>query len=167
MARRYLTAYGPATVDDFAHWWGIEPSIAKPLFRSFDDELEAVDVEGWKAWALASTIPKMRKLKRSGSVRLLPNFDPYTIAVSPHSRSLISPDHRARVYQTKAAWISPVVLVDRRMEGVWAADRRKSRATVRVELFASPAPGITRGVEAEVQRLARFWDTRIELQFTT
>lgn len=73
----------------------------------------------------------------------------------------------ARVYQTKAAWISPVVLVDRRMEGVWAADRRKSRATVRVELFASPAPGITRGVEAEVQRLARFWDTRIELQFTT
>ncbi|MDP3704248.1 MAG: crosslink repair DNA glycosylase YcaQ family protein [Candidatus Omnitrophota bacterium] len=156
MARRYLTAYGPATVEDFAHWWGVEPSIARPLFRSFGDELEAVDVEGWKAWALASTIPKMRKVKEVRSVRLPPNFDPYTIAVSPHSRSLISLDHRARVYRTKGAWISPVVLVDGRMEGVWAADRRKSRATVTVEMFAPPAPRITRGIQAEVKRLARF-----------
>jgi hypothetical protein len=41
----------------------LESSPAKKLFRSLGDEIEAVDVDGQQAWALASTLEPMRKLK--------------------------------------------------------------------------------------------------------
>lgn len=164
LARRYLTAYGPATVADFAHWWGVDPSVARPLFHDFGDDLVAVEVEGWKAWALASTIQTMQSLKAARSVCLLPNFDPYTIAVSAHKQYLVSPKHRARVYRPKAGWISPVVLVDGRMEGVWEYDRRKDSILVRVEMFAPPAAGVERAIAAEVKRLGQFWDGEVRFQ---
>ncbi|HEY7547650.1 MAG TPA: winged helix DNA-binding domain-containing protein, partial [Blastocatellia bacterium] len=54
--RRFLSAYGPATTNDFARWWGLQPHAAKRLFKSLADEIEEVEVEGWRAWALASNI---------------------------------------------------------------------------------------------------------------
>ncbi len=58
VARRYLRSFGPATPVDFAMWWGgngvIGPS--RNLFRSLQDELEMVAVEGWQAYALRTTL---------------------------------------------------------------------------------------------------------------
>ncbi|MGE5223845.1 MAG: winged helix DNA-binding domain-containing protein, partial [Omnitrophica WOR_2 bacterium] len=56
MARRYLRAYGPATVEEFAQWWGMRLTPARKLFRSIEDELETVEVEGWRAIALRETL---------------------------------------------------------------------------------------------------------------
>jgi hypothetical protein len=52
VARRYLLAYGPATPDNFAEWWGLRLTPARKLFQSIADELEPVEVEGWRASAL-------------------------------------------------------------------------------------------------------------------
>src|SRR5579863_2081380 len=51
IARRYLQAYGPATSEDFAFWWGYQKGRAKKLFQSMAEELEEVEVEGWQAFA--------------------------------------------------------------------------------------------------------------------
>jgi uncharacterized protein YcaQ len=164
LARRYLTAYGPATVDDFAHWWGFDPGKARPVFRSLGDEVEAVEVDGWKAWALASRLQAMRRLKAPRSVRLLPNFDPYVIAVARHFQHILDARHKARVYRPQG-WISPVVLIDGRMEGVWEYDRQDARAVVTVDMFAPPTATVRRGLQAEVERLAGFWDVEVELKY--
>jgi len=169
IARLYLTAYGPATTDDFARWWGLEASQAKKTFRSLGDEIEAVEVEGWKAWVLASTLEQMKALKATRSlrrlVRLLPQFDAYVLGVARDCEPLLPKKFKARVYRPQG-WVSAVVLVDGRMEGVWDYDQQRAGAVViKVEMFALPSPAVKRGVQAEVRRLGNFLESEVELTF--
>lgn len=164
MARRYLMAYGPATSDEFARWWGMEPGDARRLFRSLAGELAAVEVEGWSAWALDSTIERMRALEATDSVRLLPNFDPYTVAIARHSQYLLPEARKGRVYRPQG-WISAVVLVNGRIEGVWEYNKQRAQVVVQVEMFAPPNAQVQRGIEVEASRLAGFLDTQVELVY--
>jgi hypothetical protein len=64
-------------------------------------------------------------------------------------------EHRARVYRQQG-WLSPVLLVDGRMAGVWAHEVGGDRVAVTVEPFARVGREVRAGVEAEAQRLAAF-----------
>jgi uncharacterized protein YcaQ len=162
--RRYLSTYGPATVDDFGRWWGLEPSRSKRLFRALGGEIEEVDVEGWQAWALALNVEPMQALQAPNTVRLLPAFDPYVNSAYRHCQHLLPEGKKSRIYRAQG-WVSPVVLVNGRMEGVWGYDKQRSQVVVTVEMFAPPTARIQRGAEAEAQRLGRFLDTDIKLMY--
>ncbi|HEY0069074.1 MAG TPA: winged helix DNA-binding domain-containing protein [Chloroflexia bacterium] len=163
--RRYLTTYGPATRDDFARWFGWEPKYARALFLDMAGELAEVNVEGWKAMSLASIVEQMQVFdKPPAGVRLLPAFDPYTIAFYPNSRYL-DPDKKERVYRA-GAWISPVVLVDGRMAGLWDQEKKRSGTTVRVEMFQPPTREVKHGIEAETERLGAFLGAPVGLVYS-
>jgi hypothetical protein len=167
VARRYLRAYGPATPEDFARWWegGAGLALARKLFRSLGDELAAVDVEGWPAFALRDTLEPMQAATTAGCVRLLPMFDAYTLGVGRNMDALVDAAYKSRVYRPQG-WISAVVLVDGRMEGVWEYKLRPAGATVQIRMFAAPAATAVRtGLEAEAERLAAFWNTEVTLEY--
>ena len=164
MACRYLRAYGPATPDDFARWWGIQAGPAKKLFKSLGDEIEAVDVEGWQAWALAETVEQLKTIQSPRVVRLLPLFDAYVVGVSRDCEYILPEIHRQRVYRPQG-WISAVVLVDGRMAGVWEYDTQRSRTAVRIEMFNQPTEQVKRDVEAEAKRLGDFLNTEVVLTY--
>lgn len=160
LARRYLTAYGPATAADFARWWGLAAGPAKKLFQSLGDELVAVDVEGWPAWALASTLEPLQAVKVIPSVRLLPLFDAYVVGVARHCEAILPAEFKSRVYRSQG-WISAVVLVDGRIAGTWTQDRQRSRTVVEVDMFVPPGDRIKNGVEMEAKRLGDFLNSDI------
>jgi len=70
---------------------------------------------------------------------------------------------RGRVYRPQG-WISPVVLVGGRIEGVWEYKKGSSGVTVKVEMFALPDPQVRQGIEAEAERLAGFWGTEVMIE---
>jgi uncharacterized protein YcaQ len=159
LVRRYLTAYGPATADDFANWLGMEPADAKKGFRALGDEVLAVDVEGWKAWALASTLEQLQTInapqKAPQSVVLLPGFDPYVIAASRHSQYILPKEYKTRVFRPQG-WISPVVLIDGHMAGVWEYDKQRGQIVVKVSVFTPPGASVKQRIDSEVTRLGAF-----------
>ncbi|RPJ43928.1 MAG: hypothetical protein EHM21_10825, partial [Chloroflexi bacterium] len=61
IVRRYLRAYGPATPENFAHWWdgGTGLVTTRKLFRSLEDELVQVEIEGRPACALRDTLENL------------------------------------------------------------------------------------------------------------
>lgn len=65
--RRYLRAYGPATREEYARWWGMQPAPAGRILKGSADELTPVDVEGCRAWALAEDVPGMRSAVLRGA----------------------------------------------------------------------------------------------------
>jgi hypothetical protein len=165
VTRRYLQAYGPATPRDFSFWWdGGGRTFGKKMFELLGDEVETVDVEGWKATALRSTLEAMARAKPGHDVRLLPMFDVYVLTQSRNLEHMLAKEHKGKVFRP-AAWISAVVLVDGRIEGVWEYATRSGQTLVKVGMFAPPAERVRNGVEAEARRLEGFFDTEVAVEF--
>jgi hypothetical protein len=155
LLRRFLSTYGPATREDFARWFGVQPAEVRRAFTALADELTEVEVDGYKATVLASTLEEIKGQSPDGPlVRLLAGFDPYTVAISTPQRAYLLPEGTlARVYRT-AGWISPVVLVDGHARGVWTYSRSRTELTVTVDTFEPVALRVRKGIEAEAERLA-------------
>ena len=165
--RRFVRSYGPTTRDEFARWWGVESREVRAVFESLAGELAAVEVEGWRAWALAEDLERLRAMPApaspaaAGSVRLLPNFDPYTVAFYRQSDYVLPAEHRPRVYRA-GAWVSPAVLVDGRIVGVWGYEKRRGRLAVTLEPLAPLGAPVTEQIEAEMQWLGAFLGAPVE-----
>jgi hypothetical protein len=156
VARRFLAAHGPATFRDFARWWnGGGISTARQWIGSLGDEVTPVELDGTQAWMLAADAREVRELPPIRSVRLLPGFDQYVIAASCHAEHLLPGDLRRRVYRPQG-WISPVLLVTGRMQGIWRHERKGSRIEVTIESFTKPAAWVRRAAGQEAERLAAF-----------
>jgi hypothetical protein len=166
IGRRYLQAYGPATPIDFTRWWGASISAAKKLFRSLGDELEEVEVEGWRGFALRATLEPMQRLEPAETVQLLPLFDAYTLGLGRDIEPLLAPVYKLRVYRPQG-WISAVVLVNGFIRGVWQHKAGRGQTVVKVSMFASPTASIRAGIEAEVERLGEFFGGRVLLEYAT
>jgi hypothetical protein len=155
LTRRYLHAHGPATRDAFALWLGVPPSRAGALLRGLGDEVVSVDVEGTAGWAPAGEIRNLLAAEPPRSVRLLPSFDQYVIAASKVASHFLPGPLRDRVYRT-AGWLSPVLLVDGRMDGVWRHEKKGRRLQVQIEPFVEIPAWVRTGAEEEAERLGTF-----------
>jgi hypothetical protein len=165
LARRYLATYGPATRDDFARWFGMQQGKeVRAVFQALTPELEEVQVDGWKAYALASTVEEMRAMPEASSVRLLPNFDPHINLNYPHRRFILDEAHNSRVYR-QSAWVSPVVLVDGRIVGIWSYEKKRAGTAVTVEMFEEASAAMKAAIADEAERLGKFLASPVNLTF--
>jgi hypothetical protein len=170
VARRYLGAYGPANREAFARWFGMtSPAQAGRWLQGLGDEVEEVSVDGESGWMLAADVSDAASSAPSDatsndSVRLLPAFDHYVVAAPRDSSPVLDDAYRDRVYRPQG-WLSPVVLVDGRMAGVWSHERRGERLAVEVSSFGRLGAAERRAVEAEAEALAAFLGGRLELSW--
>ena len=167
----YLAAYGHATVEEMARWWGVPPADGKRIHRPLATRPAAVTVDGVEGWLRPEDLEAMAHTEPSrGQVRLLGPFDPLTVGGGLRSRLI--PAQHAKLVSRTAGWISPVVLVDGRVAGVWssatmAADPRPARANgsaQRITIQAFPGVKVSRSaLERQVALIAGIDGTRWEL----
>ncbi len=160
--RKYLRAYGPATVRDFAHWSGISMKDAKLTCEYLKDELIEVDVDGTKNF-LHRLDRDALKNPSSGqsSVKLLPAFDPYLLAHAEKDH-LVEARHYKRVYGNQW-WISPVVLLDGRIAGTWSYRASGSKMEIEMQAFKGFSRTVRSGLEQEAAGLAHFFGKEPEI----
>jgi len=155
IAHRFFDAYGPATVDDFARWWGVTAADGKRLLRPLFDDLVTVDVDGSAALVTPAGAEALGVVEAvSGHVRLLPAFDTYVLAPRSHRAHTWPEGLHARISRP-AGWITPVLVVDGHIAGVWALDRRGRSVRIDVEAFA-PVP---KAIRAAAEAHARAYET--------
>ena len=80
-------------------------------------------------------VPELEAAEPTGTVRLLPAFDQYVISATLHAESLMPGPHKRRVYRDQG-WLTPVLCVGGRIEGVWRWERKGRRLAVEIEPFA-------------------------------
>ncbi len=154
IARRYLACYGPATHEAFARWWGTRLGPARRVFALLGDELVPVDVEGYRALALACDADDLRAPRPAPSLRLVGNFDPYVLHYRPRER-LVDDRFALRIFRT-AGWISPAILLDGRVVGTWESRRRGGGVQIETVLFQKLPASCTRELDRETA-LLRDW----------
>jgi hypothetical protein len=147
---RFLDTYGPATHEDFGRWWGTDAASARRLFRQHADAMVAFDMAGRKAWLTPEGADEIGDLPPAQGVMLLPGFDPYTVAPIS-ARAYTIPDGFVNKVSRTAGWISPVLVVDGTIRGVWSHERVGDKVTVEVAPFAP----VTKAVKAAATECAR------------
>ncbi|MHA6628431.1 winged helix DNA-binding domain-containing protein, partial [Pseudonocardia sichuanensis] len=152
---RFLAANGPATPADVARWWGEQPGPARRWVREHADALTPVEIDGEPGFVVrAADAEELAATPDApaGEVVLLPGFDPWVIAPRSH-RDRAIPAGRAGEVSRTAGWISPVLVVDGAVAGVWEHEVRGDDLLVTVRPFA-PLPAQVR--EAAHVHVARY-----------
>jgi Winged helix DNA-binding domain len=167
---RFLDAFGPATPDDFRRWWGDQrASPSNRLVEAHAEELVAVSVEGVPMWVSSDAIPDVEAVlatdRRQPEVHLLPAFDPYVIAPRSARPHIIPRGREAEVSRT-AGWISQVLLVDGRVEGVWTHERASAELLVQIHAFQPPPRNVRDAAARRAADLAALLGTTAQVRWT-
>ncbi len=162
LARRYIAAYGPATVQDLAYWRGRSMGDVRRWVRALGDELTTVVVDGVPMLALRAALPDPADLPpaRDGwPVRLLGRFDPLLLGMREKSW-LLDMAHYNRVWRP-AGHIEATVLVAGRIAGTWRYDWRGGGVAISVEPFKPLPRYVQQAVERQAEGVARYLDAQL------
>ena len=131
LVRRYLAAFGPATVADVQAWSGLTRLAEvvgrlRPELRTFRDE------NGRELFDLADA-------PRPGPdvpapARLIAEFDNLLLSHADRTRVMSEPD-RKRLFFNLNGMIPGTVLLDGFVAGTWRIDRSRAAAALTLELF--------------------------------
>jgi hypothetical protein len=147
---RYLAAYGPSSVADAQAWSGI-PGL-RPVFTALRPRLAVF--RGEKGGELFDLPDAPRPDPDTPApVRFLPDWD--NVIVGRADARLVDAQHRAAVFQPGLR-ILATVLVDGRVAGTWAIERRRSAAVLRLALFSKATSRVRQELEREGDALAKF-----------
>ena len=150
VVRRYLAAYGPATVADAQAWTGI--GGLKPVFEQLRPALATFKTE--RAGELFDLPDAPRPDPDCPApVRFLPDWD--NAIVGRADARFLASEHRTAVFKPGLR-VLPTVLVDGAVAATWTVTRRKAAATLTVTPIAKLASRVKAEIEAEGLALLAF-----------
>ena len=100
----------------------------------------------------------------AGIVSLLPAFDQYVVAAPREETPVLAAVHKDRVYR-RQGWLSPVLLLDGRIAGVWRHEAKHGEVNVVIEPFAAVGDAVRAGAAREAARLADYLDAELVLSW--
>ena len=160
LLRRYLHAYGPASMRDFSHWSGIPMAELKKNFPSLPDGLAEIDGR----FLLSEDASILHRASAADSVHLLPSFDVYLLAHAAKDHLLEQAFYK-RVYRNQG-WISPVVLVNGIVVGVWSYEPKGKRLEVVISPFRSVEKSVRAAIEERAESLGQFFSREALISFS-
>ena len=147
--RKYLRAYGPATLHDFAHWSLISMAEVKALRPLLDAEI----AEHNGLLLLREDMKTLQAVSTElTSVHLLPYFDVYLLA-HRFKEHFLKAQFYKRVFRNQG-WISPVVLINGEIAGVWNYKLSPKVVEVEVEPLSRVDRTVRKLIEFRAQELA-------------
>jgi hypothetical protein len=156
LVKRYLAAYGPASVVDMQAWTGLQRlndvvTAMAPELRLF------ADPRGRLLFDLPAAPRPDPDL--AAPVRLLPEFD--SMIVARADERFVAAQHRPKVFLS-ALRIAPTFLVDGFAAGTWKLERKRTVATLTLQPFGPLAKKARTALMAEASALLRFTDPDAE-----
>ena len=112
-------------------------------------------LDGHECWMLRSDLDDLATSQPTGVVALLPAFDQYVVGAPREDSPVLPVTHKPRVYRPQG-WLSPVLLVDGRIKGVWRHKATGGRLTVTIEPFGTASAALRAAAEEQARRLASF-----------
>ena len=143
LARKYFRSHGPATLEDFVWWSGLNIGECRTGMDAIADELFP---QRWKGLSLYSHRDSRTRGFRSGTVTLLPPYDEYLIGYKSRHVAL-HPDHSHRAHNSRGIFW-PVILQDGEVVGNWSAPGGK----VAVDIFHPEAAVDPEALKKQISR---------------
>ena len=147
LARTYYRSHGPATLEDFVWWSGLNIGDCRKGLEAIKEELIK---ERWKGLDFYIHQDSRTRGFRSGTVTLLPPYDEYLIGYKSRHVA-VHPDHMHRAHSGNGIFW-PVILLDGEAVGNWSAAGGK----VQTELFRKEPEINEEALQNQVKSYNRF-----------
>ena len=141
LARWYLSAWGPATIEDFSWWSGLAKTQARAALASCGAEAAG---EWWRFGEPPDDAPPT-------GVRLLPIWD--TLFVTWRDRARFLPDDLYPFVYDESGNATSVILADGRPVGVWTIGGDDTDLRIAVAAFDAFSSGQLEAIESEAEAL--------------
>jgi hypothetical protein len=151
LMRRYLAAFGPASVADAGAWSGMKGLRA--VFEELRPELVTFRDEAGRELFDLPDAPRPPG-DAPAPARFLPDFDNLVLAHDDRSR-FMRREERSRIV-TKNLLVAATFLLDGRVAGIWRSEVKRKVATLYLEPFAPLTRAQLKALEAEALPLLRF-----------
>jgi len=168
LARRYLAAFGPASVEDLAAYVGRGRGgigIWRDAVAAIDEELATFRDEAGRVLFDLADAPRPGGAT-AAPPRLLARWDSLLLShATAHRDRVIDPALRPRVFSRNAD-VLPSFLLDGRVAGTWELGRTPERLEVTLRPFEPMARAARDGLAAEADRVMALLDPRAERVIT-
>ena len=155
LARRYLAAFGPASVDDLAAYVGRGKGgigVWRDAVAALSDQI--VSLHGDDGRALVDLVDAPRPDPDTPAPpRVLARWDSLLLShAAKHRQRVIADEHRTAVF-SKNADVLPTFLLDGVVAGTWDLSRSEGRAAISLRPFGRVARADAEPLVAEAERV--------------
>lgn len=158
LAGIYFKSHGPASVQDFSWWSGLNLNTAKKALEMIKHELVSFNSDTLTYWYSGILIENKDKKE---SVYLLPTYDEYMISYRDRTAVIIDEDHRKVI--SNNGIFRALIVVNGKITGTWRRMITKDKVMLEFEHFKQPDKKLKQLIEKEAARFGRFLGKRIEL----
>lgn len=152
LAVKYFSSHGPAAVQDFAWWTGLSLTESKNAVSSAGDHLTEYKENGKTYWFNPEA--KTGKTIRT-AVHLLPPFDEYL--VSYKDKSAVIPPGIQNQLTSPYTLLSPSVIVEGRVAGVWNREAFKDKFKIKIKAFNDFDQKIITSIQKRAEEYCSFF----------
>jgi hypothetical protein len=155
VARRYLEAFGPASVDDLVAYVGRGKGgigVWRDAVAALGDEVVTLRADDGRTHIDLVYAPRPDP-DTPAQPRLLARWDSLLLShASRHRQRVIADEHRSSVFSRNAD-VLPTLLLDGVVAGTWELSRSDGRAAITLRPFGQVPRGIAEPLVAEAERV--------------
>ncbi len=191
IARRYLSAYGPATSADLSRWAGLSAGQCKSAFDAILSDCQEVEIAAARQRRKGLPAPSAQDItksfrsrgrcfvKKEGKalmpasqliapcdqkpvIRFLPRYDNYLLAY--HSRDFMVAPAYAKQVHPGGGLIRTCVIIDGEAKATWRLERKGNGTRLIVVPYEKLAGALLPALEEEATILGQFLGQAIDLR---
>lgn len=164
IAIRYFSAYGPATIRDFAHWLGVSIGQANNYINTIKEKLKTIIYENQYYYILHSDYKRCEevyyKFRATNQCWLLPKFDPLLLAYE--DKQWISEKNYQKYIWKIAGHVEGVVVQNWKAIAIWKYTLDKETIKFDIVLFDKQYPINKESLDERCSEIANFRKYRIK-----
>lgn len=154
LVRRYLGAFGPATIADLRSWSHLATARLRPAIAAIHDIVELEDEAGRILLDLEGA-PRP-PADTSAPPRFLPMWD--SVLLAHDDRTRVLPQAYRPAVVSRNGDVLPTFLVDGRVAGLWWVEPDGAGTRIELEPFEPIPKAARRALDDEAERLRAFYE---------
>lgn len=157
LALKYFSSHGPATVQDFSWWSGLNTTSVRHALELIKNDLVSEKFGEDTYWFSSSV--SVREREKDSSF-LLPAFDEFIISYKDRSAILSSSQHQIAI--SSNGIFRPAIFVNGKVAGLWERTIKKDRLLLTTKFFETPTAKIKKQVAKAAKDFGKFSNKKIE-----
>ena len=160
LASRYFTSHGPATLQDFIWWSGLQAKDANQALEMIKSKFISEKIGTQVYWfAKSFSLPKTNK----ESVYLLPAYDEFIISYKDRSAAIPIENQKKAI--SNNGIFRPAILINGKVVGIWKRTIEKDKLIVETQFFQSPDKATKHSIKLAAANYGDFLNKKSEIIF--